>query len=168
MIFVTVGTHEQPFNRIIKCVDELKGKNIITEDVIIQSGFSTYEAKYCVCYKLLPYQEMIEKMEKARIIITHGGPSSFMMPLQIGKIPIVVPRQKKFGEHINDHQLEFVRKVAKRHGTIIDVENIDMLESVFLNYDKLILKKNAMLTSNNEKFNREFEKIVESMFGYKD
>lgn len=43
MIFVTVGTHEQPFNRLIKKIDELKKDGIINEDVIIQTGFSTYE-----------------------------------------------------------------------------------------------------------------------------
>ena len=47
MIFVTVGTHEQPFNRLIKAVDELKRDGVITEDVVMQTGFSTYEPKYC-------------------------------------------------------------------------------------------------------------------------
>ena len=47
MIFVTVGTHEQQFNRLIKKIDELKRDNIITEAVIIQTGFSTYVPQYC-------------------------------------------------------------------------------------------------------------------------
>ena len=46
MIFVTVGTHEQPFNRLIECVDQLKGSGKIEEDVVIQTGFSTYEPKH--------------------------------------------------------------------------------------------------------------------------
>ena len=92
MIFVTVGTHEQPFNRLIQKVDELKKDGVITEDVIIQTGFSTYEPKYCQWSKLIPYQQMIKNVADARIVITHGGPASFIMPLQIGKTPIVVPR----------------------------------------------------------------------------
>ena len=60
MIFVTVGTHEQPFNRLIQKVDELKKDGVITEDVIIQTGFSTYEPKYCQWSKLIPYQQMIK------------------------------------------------------------------------------------------------------------
>ena len=43
MIFVTVGTHEQPFNRLIQKIDELKKDGTIQDDVIIQTGFSTYE-----------------------------------------------------------------------------------------------------------------------------
>lgn len=73
MIFVTVGTHEQQFNRLISCVDELKRDGVIQEDVFIQTGFSTYEPKYCRWSKLIPYDEMIMNVEEARIIITHGG-----------------------------------------------------------------------------------------------
>ena len=43
MIFVTVGTHEQPFNRLVKAIDKLKKDGVITEDVIMQTGYSTYE-----------------------------------------------------------------------------------------------------------------------------
>lgn len=78
MIFVTVGTHEQQFNRLIQKVDELKRDGIIKEDVFIQTGFSTYEPQYCQWKKLLSYDEMNEMYEKADIIITHGGPASFM------------------------------------------------------------------------------------------
>ena len=85
MIFVTVGTHEQPFNRLIQKIDELKKDGIINEDVIIQTGFSTYEPKYCQWSKLIPYQQMVKNVADARIVITHGGPASFIMPLQIGK-----------------------------------------------------------------------------------
>ena len=54
MIFVTVGTHEQPFDRLLKKIDELKKNGIIQEKVIMQTGFSTYEPKYCEWSKLLP------------------------------------------------------------------------------------------------------------------
>ena len=132
MIFVTVGTHEQPFNRLIQKIDELKKDGIINEDVIIQTGFSTYEPKYCQWSKLIPYQQMVKNVADARIVITHGGPASFIMPLQIGKTPIVVPRQHQFNEHVNNHQVEFARNVAQRMGTIIPVEDINTLGE-FLN-----------------------------------
>lgn len=88
MIFVTVGTHEQPFNRLIEYVDNLKRDGVIMEDVIMQTGFSTYEPKYCKWSKLLSYKEMEQNVRDAHIVITHGGPASFIMPLQIGKTPI--------------------------------------------------------------------------------
>lgn len=163
MIFVTVGTHEQPFNRLVKAVDELKRDGVITEDVIMQTGFSTYEPKYCKWSKLIPYQQMIKNVEDARIVITHGGPASFVMPLQIGKTPIVVPRQKKYDEHVNDHQVEFARNVAERMGTIIPVEDISDLGKIIKNYDEIVADMGHGMSSNNTCFNEELERIVEKM-----
>lgn len=138
MIFVTVGTHEQPFNRLIRKIDELKRDGIIKEEVIMQIGYSTYEPKYCRWSKLLPYSEMVKNVKDARIVITHGGPASFIMPLQIGKVPIVVPRQKEFDEHVNNHQVDFSKAVEDRMGIIITVTDINKLEEMITNYNNYI------------------------------
>ena len=164
MIFVTVGTHEQPFNRLIQKIDELKKDGIINEDVIIQTGFSTYEPKYCQWSKLIPYQQMVKNVADARIVITHGGPASFIMPLQIGKTPIVVPRQHQFNEHVNDHQVKFCSAVVERYGSIIVVEDVDKLADVLGSYDEIVAKMPGGQESNNAKFCEGFEKIVEGMF----
>lgn len=164
MIFVTVGTHEQPFNRLVEEVDHLKQKGFVSDDVTIQIGFSKYEPKYCEWSRLYSYQEMMDKVNRARIVITHGGPSSFIMPLQIGKIPIVVPRQKKYNEHINDHQVEFVKAVAKRKKNILVAMDMIELKDIICNYDLYVKNMNPKLNSNNRKFNEELEKIVKQMY----
>lgn len=164
MIFVTVGTHEQPFNRLVECVDNLKKDGVITEEVIIQTGYSTYEPKYCTWQKLYPSQEMSRLIDEARIVITHGGPSSFMAPLQIGKTPIVVPRKYEFNEHVNDHQVAFSKAVADRLGIIHVIEDLSELGNAIINYDELIAGKGDSVKSNNAKFNEGFKQIVDSMF----
>lgn len=158
MIFVTVGTHEQPLNRLVKYMDEWAAEH--DEDVIIQIGFSTYEPKHCEWSKLYPYSQMVELVEKARIVITHGGPSSFIMPLQVGKVPIVVPRKKKFDEHVNDHQVEFSKAVAERQGNIIVVEDVQKLTDILENYERIVRDMKNGLQSNNEMFCNKFKKIV--------
>ena len=163
MIFVTVGTHEQPFDRLLTEIDRLKENGTIQEAVMIQSGFSTYEPKYCEWKKLIPYAEMIKNVKEARIVITHGGPASFMMALQEEKIPIVVPRRAEFDEHVNDHQAEFAAAVAKRYGNIIPVMDIAELETIVSDYDQIVSKMSSKVTSNNAKFNEAFEKIVEEV-----
>lgn len=164
MIFVTVGTHEQPFNRLVECIDKLVEKGAITEEVIMQIGYSTYEPKHCQFSKLIPFQQMVKNVQDARIVITHGGPASFIMPLQYGKIPVVVPRQKKFNEHVNNHQLEFCNAVAERQKNIIVVEDIESLEKTLSGYEQLCADLNGMSLSNNARFNEEFKKIVDSLF----
>lgn len=167
MIFVTVGTHEQQYNRLVKKIDELKEYGIIEENVLIQTGYSTYKPKNCDWQQWIPYPQMLENIDKARIVITHGGPSSFIMPLQIGKIPIVVPRQSKFEEHVNDHQVKFCNTVAERYGSIFVVEDIEKLGEAITGYDALVKLMPGKQESNNAKFNAEFEKIVEEIMQWK-
>ena len=160
MIFVTVGTHEQQFNRLLKEMDRLVRNKIINEEVFIQTGYSDYKPKYCKSSKFLSYKEMDTKVKEARIVITHGGPASFIAPLQIGKTPIVVPRQLEFGEHVNNHQLEFVNQVSERMGTIIVISDVSKLEETINEYDKIIKLKSKNNTSNNKRFCAKFEQIV--------
>ncbi len=164
MIFVTVGTHEQPFDRLISAIDALKGEGIIREDVIIQTGYSTYEPKHCTFSKLLPYSDMVKNVADARIVITHGGPSSFIMPLQIGKIPVVVPRQEKYGEHINDHQLMFALEVQERQKNILVVQDMDQLADMIIHYEEKVAQLSGGYASNNEAFNRSFCELINELF----
>ena len=97
-------------------------------------------------------------------ILTSGGPASFIMPLQIGKTPIVVPRQHQFNEHVNDHQVEFARNVAQRMGTIIPVEDINTLGDVIMNYDQIVAGMGHGMSSNNAKFNEELENLVNELY----
>lgn len=160
MIFVTVGTHEQQFNRLIQEIDRLKGEGEIEDEVVMQTGFSTYIPKHCKWSKLISFKEMNSNIEQAGIVITHGGPASFISVMQAGKIPLVVPRQKKFGEHVNDHQLEFCRAVEKRIGNIIVVENIENLKIVISEYEERKENMGTFPGGNNRKFNEGLELLV--------
>lgn len=164
MIFVTVGTHEQPFDRLVSYIDDLKGQGVIQEEVIIQTGYCTYEPKNCTWSKLLPYSEMVQNVADARIVITHGGPSSFIMPLQVGKIPIVVPRQEKYGEHVNDHQLLFALEVEKRQKNILVVQDVEQLKDVITNYEASVSHLNSGVASNNAKFTDRFRSLISELF----
>ena len=164
MIFVTVGTHEQQFDRLVSCVDALIEAGRIKEEVVIQIGFSNYEPKFCRWSKLLPHKEVRELVQNARVVITHGGPASFMMPLLEGKIPVVVPRQSRFDEHVNDHQVHFCREVANRQKNIILVEDLSKLAETLDHYDETVKDMKAGTTSNNEQFNNRFCEIVDELF----
>ena len=164
MIFVTVGTHEQGFERLIKKIDDLVRDGKIKEDVIMQIGFTQYKPKYCKWEKLFPYSEMKEMMQKARIVITHGGPASFIMALQEGKTPIVVPRMSKYNEHVNYHQLDFSLAVNERYKNLIVVEDVENLGSIISDYDNLVKNMSSGTLSNNAVFNKKFKKIVDELF----
>lgn len=164
MIFVTVGTHEQPFDRLLKCIDKMIDEKKIKEEVIVQKGYTDYIPKNYKDEKLIPYEEMQKNIEKARIVITHGGPASFIAPLAIGKIPIVVPRKKELNEHVNNHQLDFACEVEKRMKNIIVARNDEELIDAIINYDEKIKKLSNHNSSNNKKFNRDLQKEIKELF----
>lgn len=165
MIFVTVGTHEQPFNRLIKKIDNLVADGIVKERVVIQTGFSTYAPKHCEAHKMMSYGEMQQALKDARIVITHGGPSSFIEALQFGKIPIVVPRQEKYHEHVNNHQVEFTKLIAQKMNNIIPVYDIDELGKTIIEYEQIISHIRVDThDANNLIFNQHLEKIINGLF----
>lgn len=161
MIFVTVGTHEQPFDRLIRKIDELS--TYLDEEIIVQYGFSTYIPKYVKSFKMLSYQNMIDYSKKARIVITHGGPGSIMLPLLFDKKPIVVPRQKKYNEHVNDHQLLF-SKYLFDNDYIYMITNIDDLFACIKNYQSNLSKIN--IVEHTKTFNDKFEIEVKKLFEF--
>ena len=160
MIFVTVGTHEQPFDRLIKCIDRIAEEKIVSDMIVVQRGFSCYIPRFCDYSDFFSYRDMIRNVENARIVITHGGPSSFMEALERNKIPIVVPRLKKFKEHINDHQADFVRNYSARYKNIIPAESDREIRQSILHYDDIIKNMPKLFISNNEKFTQGIERLA--------
>lgn len=163
MIFVTVGTHEQPFDRLVLAVDELRERKIIQEEVMIQTGYSTAVPRYCSWKQWFSKEQMEEYMKSSRIIITHGGPSSFFQSLQMHKIPIVVPRQKKYGEHVNDHQVSFVRELEDTNKDLIVVKDLRDLPRVVRDYEELAARQSSEIHNNNKHFNQQLSAMVANM-----
>lgn len=164
MIFVTVGTHEQSFDRLIKKIDLLKAEGSINEDVYIQSGYSKYVPKYCESKSMLGYDEMCNYVDKAQIVITHGGPGSIFLPIQYGKKPIVVPRNPKFDEHIDKHQMDFSKRMYEKNRIelVLDInELIDKIKN-YKNYES------TSASSEREIFTRKFNNIITDMFRIND
>ena len=158
MIFVTVGTHEQQFDRLIQEVDRLKKENLIQDEVFIQTGYSNYIPKYCEWEKIISYEKMNQMIEESDIIITHGGPATFMGVIAKGKVPIVVPRQKKFGEHVNDHQLEFCNRVKENYPIKLIKETSDIIEKI-----NDVDSKTVTIKNNNAKFCRGLIELLQEI-----
>lgn len=161
MIFVTVGTHEQQFNRLLKAVDELKINGEIDEPIYMQTGYSTYVPESCEYSKFLPYVEMKRRMNEADVVVTHGGPSSFIEAMAAGKVPVVVPRTASLGEHVNDHQMDFVRIVSGRQGGLVPVYDISDLMTAIRRARELSF--GADFRSHNVEFCDDLTRLIEEL-----
>lgn len=164
MIFVTVGMHEQPFDRLIKYVDNLmlSGGGYYNK-TIMQIGASFYEPKHCEYKRWYSYEETESLINKADIVITQGSPGSYMQVLKNGKVPIVVPRHKEYKEHVNNHQVDFCSWVAKTQNSIIYIDKIDELDYAIKNYNEIVKTKRKNIVFNNDVFCDKFENILENL-----
>jgi len=124
VIFVTVGTNEAPFDRLVSGVSGLAER----EEVVVQHGASDVRPEGVTCIGFLPFDELVELVRRARVVVTHAGVGSIMVALSQGKRPIVVPRLSRFGEAVDDHQVPFARRLAER-GLVVVVEDPSLLPS---------------------------------------
>ena len=156
MIFVTVGTQDKQFTRFIQAVEKLVIDGDIKEDVIVQAGHTKYESNYIKILNYIPYNDFNDYLNKADIIVTHGGVGSILSSVKLGKKVIAVPRLAKYQEHVNDHQVQVIEKMEKE-GYILGCTNLDELKDK-LNDTKTFITKEYK--SNKEYFMKEFEKIL--------
>lgn len=106
MIFVTVGSQKFPFDRLLKKVDRLVHDQVITEEVYMQTGAGKYVPSHCRWQEFYSGGRFRELLEECSVLITHGGAGTMIDAVKRGKKTIVVPRLSRYGEHVDDHQLE--------------------------------------------------------------
>ena len=134
MILVLTGTHNQAFDRLINSVDEL-AENCL-EKFFIQTGNSLIKPKNCKWKKFLTPIEFEKKINESSLVITHGGAGSIINSLKNKKPTIVVPREKKFNEHINDHQIELAEALDKEKKIVL-CRNLSKLNETIKKAKKL-------------------------------
>ena len=125
MIYVTVGTMFLDFPRLIRKMDEIAGKT--GELVVIQTGLGKTFPKNCDHFDFKPREEVLELQSRARVVVCHAGIGSVMDALRARRPTIVVPRLKKFNEHMNDHQLDVAKAVQARGWgrMILDIDELE-------------------------------------------
>jgi len=127
LIFLCLGTQEFQFDRLLKKVDELVEKKVIQDEVFAQIGFSAYKPSRFCCKKFLNFDEFETALENCTFVITHGGTGTIIKALRKGKRVIAVPRLKKYGEHVDDHQKEIISTFSEKN-LIYGLDDINQLE----------------------------------------
>lgn len=152
LILITLGTQKQSFTRLL---DYIENSNI-KDEIIVQAGHTKYKSKKMNIIDFLSFDEMEKLIDKADIIITHGGTGSIIGPLKKGKKVIVCSRLKKYGEHIDDHQQELV-EIFKDEGYILELNENNDLDLLLKNIKKF---KPKSYQSNTNKFKENLVKEI--------
>lgn len=156
MIFVTVGSQKFQFNRLLKEIDELIENGKITEDVFGQIGVSDYKPKNYKYKDFMAQEEFNNYLDKADIIITHAGTGVIINAIKRNKKVIGIPRLAKYGEHVDDHQIQLIDEFCKS-GFIETCNEDEKLEK------KLEFIKNVKFkkyTSNTDSIIEDIKKYI--------
>ena len=147
MIFVTVGSRNYPFDRLFKKLDELYEDGTLKEKMFAQIGTSTYKPKHYEYKDFISQEEFLEKINEADIVVTHGASGSIMKALNADKKVIAVTRLEKYGEHINDHQIQNNEAFSSNNYVLMaDLELNDLGEC----FKKIKSKNNGLVKWKNK------------------
>lgn len=159
MILITVGTQKIKFDRLYEYIKDLKD-----DEIIVQTGINKWNnlpSNFKV-YDYISYDKMAEYLNKSDILITHGGPSNIISGIRKKKKVIVVPRLKKYKEHINDHQLIFSQYLKKNKYCFVATTK----EEFILAYKSK--KKMKEFISNNDIFLKSVKKEIDILLEVND
>jgi UDP-N-acetylglucosamine transferase subunit ALG13 len=118
LLLVTVGTDHHPFDRLVGWAGAWLAAHPGTLRCLMQTGTSAPPAGPADWQAYLEFGALQAAMASAAAVVCHGGPGTILGARHMGAVPIVVPRQHRLGEHVDDHQVAFSRRLAAEGGGI--------------------------------------------------
>lgn len=152
MIFITLGSQKFQFNRLLIAIDRLIENKVITDKIFAQTGYSDYKPRNYEYKKFLDKNNFDKITNMSDIVITHGGTGAIIGAVKKGKKVIAIPRMKKYGEHVDDHQLQLVKQF-KNLNLICECNNCEKLG------EALLIVKNTQY----ESYQSNTQKIIDSI-----
>jgi UDP-N-acetylglucosamine transferase subunit ALG13 len=164
LVFVTVGTDHHPFDRLVAWADAwMAAGRHHGAPCLIQSGTSKPPAQ-AEWHDYIRYDEMCAAMSSAIAVVCHGGPATIMDARRLGRVPIVVPRSADLGEHVDNHQQRFARRMSEL-GEIHVAGNQDELFGLL---DRAVADPDAFgVHQNGDEIAaavRRFEELVDGLY----
>ena len=114
MIFVTLGTQDKNFDRLLVAIDREIKRGNIKERVVVQAGITDFKSDDMEIFDLISREKFESLMQECDLLITHGGVGSILTGLSYGKKVIAASRLAKYKEHVNDHQVQIVGEFSKK------------------------------------------------------
>lgn len=140
MIFVTLGTQDKGFARLLHAIQKQIDNGNIKDRVVVQAGYTKFESEDMEIFDYIPKDEFEDLMATCDLLITHGGVGSIMNGLDAGKKIIAAARLKEYGEHTNNHQLQIIEKLDEA-GHLIALNDFDKLDEALEKVKNMKFKK---------------------------
>lgn len=122
MIFLLLGTEELPFDRAVDRALPLTSD----DDLVVQHGFTPPrdDAERISWIRFAAYDRILALCREASAVVCHAGVGTIMTAMSAGKTPLVIPRLARFGEAVDDHQLQISSELA-RTNMVVHLEDAD-------------------------------------------
>jgi UDP-N-acetylglucosamine transferase subunit ALG13 len=125
VIFLTVGSR-YGFDRLVRAVDDMVDRGDIQEDVTAQIGLGGYVPRHMNYERFMDGPRYDARMRDAHMLIGHAGSGTISLAVANCKPLLVLPRLKRYHEHVNDHQVATARKFEELHHVLAADDAADL------------------------------------------
>lgn len=158
MIFVTLGTNDKQFIRLLDACEKAIEEKAITDRVVVQAGFTKYESKNMEIFDYMDRDQFSTFMNSADLVITHGGVGTIMTALKERKKILAAARLSEYHEHVNDHQIQLLSSFEKE-GYLIYMHDLSDIKPYL---EKVKSFEPKMYQSNQKYFVNELKNWIDS------
>lgn len=123
--FVSVGTHSEPFDRLLRAVDRAVADGALPRPCQVQAGTSNFTSSRMTAMRTMPPAEFERCVGAAEFIVGHCGAGLVSSALRAGHRPILMARRVELQEHVDDHQYQLARKLASLDLAVLVETSID-------------------------------------------
>jgi UDP-N-acetylglucosamine transferase subunit ALG13 len=166
LLLVTVGTDHHPFDRLVRWADAWLAGHPGALRCLMQTGTSAPPTGPATWQAYLEFDALQAAMAEAAAVVCHGGPGTILGARHMGAVPIVVPRQHRLGEHVDDHQVAFSRRLAAEGDEVHLAETEADLQRLL---DRVVTEPAAFRAGPEDRATttavREFGRLVDGLVG---
>lgn len=145
MIFVSLGTQDRSFKRLLDAVEKQIELGNIRERVVVQAGHTKYVSNRMEIFDFLSSSDFSELLQECRVLITHGGVGTIIEGLKYHKKMIAAARLSEYGEHQNNHQQQIISEFVKKH-YLLELDDFNLLHEKLIqiqNFEPMDYKSNT-------------------------
>jgi UDP-N-acetylglucosamine transferase subunit ALG13 len=99
------------FRRLIERLIDVVPPSV---EVLWQTGSTPLEGLDISAHPDLPSEELAAAIGNSDVAVIHAGVGLSLLALANGRCPVVVPRRRARGEHIDDHQVQVAAMLSSR------------------------------------------------------
>lgn len=110
-VVVSLGTEGFGFRRAVEALIDVLPPDA---EVLWQTGATDVSGLPITGHETVPAAQLRSAIADSDLFICHAGTGSALTAFELGKRPLLLPREARFGEHVDDHQHLTAAELVRR------------------------------------------------------